>query len=131
MTETSSLSTINMTNPAATSAVLHRTLKSVPPQVVSANGKHLTFSDGKTILDTTCGAGVACIGYNNERVKRAMADQLDKFAYCNSMFFSHPIGEELATELINGTEGAMSKAYIMCSGQCASRFVVESRRTSC
>ncbi|KAF6822730.1 class III aminotransferase [Colletotrichum plurivorum] len=115
-TDPRSLPTINMTNPAATSAVLHRTLKCVPPQVVSANGKYLTFSNGKTILDTTCGAGVACIGYNNERVKKAMAEQLDKFAYCNSMFFSHPIGEELAAELINGTEGAMSKAYIMCSG---------------
>ncbi|KAI8165006.1 putative aminotransferase [Colletotrichum sp. SAR 10_70] len=102
--------------PSNKSAVLHRSLKAAPPQVVSANGKYLTFSNGQTILDTTCGAAVACIGSNNERVKKAMIEQLDKFAYCNSMFFGHPIGEELADELIRGTDGLMSKAYIMCSG---------------
>lgn len=100
-----------------TSAVLHRTLKSAPPQVVSANDKTVTFADGRTILDTTCGAGVACIGYNNKRVREAMINQIDKFAYCNSMFFGHVIGEQLANELIHGTDGVMSKAYIMSSGK--------------
>ncbi|KAK1569630.1 aminotransferase class-III [Colletotrichum navitas] len=99
-----------------TSAVLYRSIKSVPPQVVSANGNHLTFSDGRTILDTTCGAAVACIGMNNERVKKAMVEQIDKFAYCNSTFFGHEVGEQLAAELVQGTGGAMSKAFIMCSG---------------
>lgn len=103
-------------NPKAPSPVLHRTLKAAPLQVVSANGKHLTFSNGHTIMDTTCGAAVACIGYNNKRVKQAMIDQIDKFSYCNSMFFGHPIGEELAAELVRGTNGMMSKAYIMSSG---------------
>ncbi|KAH7109766.1 ornithine aminotransferase, partial [Dactylonectria macrodidyma] len=98
------------------SAVLHRSLKSAPLQVVSGDGKQLTFSKGHKITDTTCGAAVACIGYNNKRVKKAMVEQIDKFAYCNSMFFGHPIGEALAAELVNGTDGVMSKAYIMCSG---------------
>lgn len=99
------------------SAVLHRTLKSAPRQVISGDGKYLTFSDGHKILDSTCGAAVACIGYNNQRVKKAMVNQMDKFTYANSMFFGHPIGEELAAELVNGTRGVMSKAYIMCSGK--------------
>ncbi|KAK7425306.1 hypothetical protein QQZ08_008203 [Neonectria magnoliae] len=98
------------------SAVLHRSLKSAPMQVVSADGKRLTFSNGHEIIDTTCGAAVACIGYKNKRVKNAMVEQIDKFAYCNSMFFGHPIGEALAAELINGTDGAMSKVYITSSG---------------
>ncbi|KPM40348.1 putative aminotransferase [Neonectria ditissima] len=98
------------------SALLHRTLKSVPLQVVSTNGNYITFSNGHTMLDTTCGAAVACIGYKNKRVKQAMIDQIDKFSYCNSMFFSHPVGEQLAAELVGGTGGAMSKAYIMSSG---------------
>lgn len=103
--------------PQDASAVLHRTLKTPPLQVVSAQDKHVTFSNGHQILDTTCGAGVACIGYNNKRVKQAIIDQIDKFSYCNSMFFGHPIGEQLATELVQGTGGAMSKAYIMSSGR--------------
>ncbi|CAG9989338.1 unnamed protein product [Clonostachys byssicola] len=98
------------------SAVLHRSLKTSPMMVVSARERHLTFSDGHEILDSTCGAAVACIGSHNDRVKKAMIEQIDKFSYCNSMFFGHPIGEQLCAELIRGTEGAMAKAYIMCSG---------------
>lgn len=98
------------------SAVLHRSLKSTPLQVVSTNGTHVTFSNGHSINDTTCGAGVACIGYNNQRVKQAMIRQIEEFSYCNSMFFSHPVGERLAAELVQGTGGVMDKAYIMSSG---------------
>ncbi|KAJ4155282.1 hypothetical protein LMH87_000537 [Akanthomyces muscarius] len=48
--------------------------------------------------------------------QKAMIDQMDKFYYCNSMFFGHQVGEDLADELVNGTGGAMAKAYIMSSG---------------
>ncbi|KAH7312512.1 aminotransferase class-III [Stachybotrys elegans] len=101
---------------ARNSAMLHRSIKTEPMQVVAGRQRHLIFSNGQAVLDSTCGAAVSCIGYGNERVKRAMIEQIDKFAYANSMFFGHPIGEELAAELIAGTDGVMSKAYIMCSG---------------
>lgn len=104
------------TSKAPVSAMLHRSLKSAPPQVVLGKGKELTFEGGHTIMDTTCGAAVACIGYNDRRVRDAMVKQIDKFSYCNSMFFGHPVGEQLADELIRGTKGVMSKAYIMSSG---------------
>ena len=100
----------------ASSAVIHRSLNHNPPQMVSADGTSLTLSNGHTVFDTSCGAGVACLGYNNKRVRDAMVAQIDKFCYCNSMFFGHSAEEELAVELIRGTEGAMSKAYFMCSG---------------
>lgn len=76
----------------------------------------MVFSNGKTIEDTTCGAAVACLGYNNERVKNAMIKQMDSFCYSNSLFYGHEIGEELAAELIGGTNGEMAKVYLMCSG---------------
>ncbi|KAF4124509.1 Adenosylmethionine-8-amino-7-oxononanoate aminotransferase [Geosmithia morbida] len=98
------------------SAVLHRTLSSDPLHLVSASGTRLRFSNGHEIIDTSCGAGVACIGYNDKRVKQAMVDQIDNFSYANSVFFSHSAGEQLATDLIQGTDGHMSKAYIMSSG---------------
>lgn len=105
------------TDSGSGSAVLHRTLRSAPMQIVSAKGTSIAFSDDHVIEDTTCGAAVACLGHGNERVKQAMIDQIDKFSYCNSMFFGHQVGEELASELVRGTNGAMSKAYIMCSGE--------------
>ena len=101
----------------ASSAVIHRSLNQEPPLIVSANDKSLALSNGHTVLDTSCGAGVACLGYNNRRVRDAMVAQIDKFCYCNSMFFGHRAEEELAAELIGGTGGAMSKAYFMCSGK--------------
>lgn len=104
-------------NAQVPSAVVHRSLNHNLPQMVSASGKILTLSGGHTILDTSCGAGVTCLGYNNKRVRDAMIAQIDKFSYCNSMFFGHSAEEELAAELIQGTGGAMSKAYFMCSGE--------------
>lgn len=101
----------------ARSAVVHRSLNHNPPQIVSANGTTLSLDNGHTIVDTSCGAGVTCLGYSNKRVRDAMVAQIDKFCYCNSMFFGHSAEEELAAELIRGTEGAMSKAYFMCSGE--------------
>lgn len=98
------------------SGVLHPTLKPLPLHVVAAEGTMLKFSDGKTIEDTTGGAAVACIGYHNERVKAAIVKQWDQFAYSNSMFYGHAIGEELAAELLRGTNQEMSKVYLMCSG---------------
>lgn len=58
------------------SAVLHRTLKSDPLQVVAAKGTNVRFSNGQTMEDTTCGAGVACIGYNNERSRTRWLSRL-------------------------------------------------------
>lgn len=103
--------------PVTGSAVLHRNIKVTPMQTVAAKGTRMRFSNGHEIEDTTCGAAVACLGHGNERVKQAMIEQLDKFSYCNSVFFGHQVGEDLATELINGTNGVMSKAYIMSSGK--------------
>lgn len=112
----STSSTSRLGHASEPSGVLHPTLKPLPLHVVAAEGTMLKFSDGKTIEDTTGGAAVACIGYHNERVKAAMVKQLDTFAYSNSMFYGHAIGEELAAELLRGTNQEMSKVYLMCSG---------------
>jgi adenosylmethionine-8-amino-7-oxononanoate aminotransferase len=98
------------------SAVIHRNLKAEPLQVAHAEGSWVTFSNGQRMLDTTCGAAVACLGHKNERVKAAIIAQIDKFSYCNSMFLGTKIGEELAQELVDGTNGQMSKALMLCSG---------------
>lgn len=104
-------------HPIAISALIHRSLHNTPPQVVSAKGQILTFSDGRQIWDTTCGAAVACLGYGNQRVQQAIIDQTTKFSYVNSMFFGTDVAEQLAAELIRGTSGKMSKAYFLSSGE--------------
>lgn len=111
------LASVPSTKAKIASAVIHRNLKAEPLQVAHAEGSWVTFTNGQRMFDTTCGAAVACIGHNDKRVKAAIMAQMDKFAYCNSMFFGTGVGEDLARELINGTQGKMSKALVVCSGE--------------
>lgn len=104
------------TNFSSQSAVLHRSLHNDPHRVVSAQGNYLTLSNGQKILDATGGAAVSCLGHGNERVKKAMMKQMDEVSYCHSLFFSTTVAEELAQELIDSTNGKMSRAFIVNSG---------------
>jgi 4-aminobutyrate aminotransferase-like enzyme len=104
------------------SGLMHRDLRHQPLNVVKAQGNWICLSDGRQILDATGGAAVSCLGHGNERVKAAIARQLDQISYCHTMFFSVPAAEELGTELINSTRGKMARAFIVSSGRCAPVF---------
>lgn len=100
----------------ATSAVLHASLKSAPPKATTSHGCFITTGDGKQVLDASAGAAVASIGHNNQRVKEAIARQLDNVAYCYAPFFTNGPVERLCKELSDSTEGRMSRIYIVSSG---------------
>ncbi len=108
---------ISALNRSHDSAVLHRSLHHAPLRVVGGSGHYLELSNGQKILDATTGAAVACLGHGNERVKKAMARQMDEISYCHSLFFSTSAAEELASELTASTHGHMSKAFIVSSGR--------------
>ncbi|KAH0541963.1 hypothetical protein FGG08_003595 [Glutinoglossum americanum] len=97
-------------------ALLHRDLHRDPSKVVSASGNYLTLSNGQVILDATGGAAVSCIGHGNQRVKSAIAAQLDETAYCHTLLFTSSGAEGLAKALIDSTHGEMAKAFIVSSG---------------
>lgn len=99
-----------------TSALLHRSLHKAPLQVVSAKGQYITTKDGRRILDSTCGAAVACLGHGNARVHAAMLKQLETVAYANSLIFTSTAPEELSRFLVDTTHGHMARAYIVSSG---------------
>ena len=99
------------------SAVLHRSLHIEPYRVVGSKGNYLHLDNGQKIFDATTGAAVACLGHGNERVKAAVARQMDELCYCHSMFFSTPAMEGLADELIAGTEAKMARAFLVSSGK--------------
>jgi adenosylmethionine-8-amino-7-oxononanoate aminotransferase len=98
------------------SGILHRSLHFNPLRVVAAKGNYLTLQNGQKILDATGGAAVACLGHGNERVRKAIAKQQDEVSYCHSLFFGTSAGEELGRLLVDGTDGAMAKAFIVSSG---------------
>ena len=97
------------------SAILHRNVHAIPAKVVSSKSNYLYLENGRKIFDATGGAAVACIGHGNEAVKTAVAQQMDQVSYC--ALFSSSGAENLAQALVDSTNGAMAKAYIVSSGK--------------
>ncbi|RPB03321.1 aminotransferase [Choiromyces venosus 120613-1] len=112
----------------ATSSVFHHDLLTPPFATTSSAGHYLTLQNGRKIYDSTGGAAVACLGHGNERVKKAMIEQIDSAAYVHSLVYAVPATEELAKELILGTEGKMSHAYLVCSGSEATEAALKLAR---
>ena len=103
------------------SSVLHQQIKQDPPKIVSGKGNYLLTSTGAEIFDATGGAAVACVGHGNTRVKEAIAQQLDKIAYCYLPFFTNEPAERLAKELVESTDRQMEKVFIVSSGKTSLR----------
>ncbi|CAK3794670.1 pyridoxal phosphate-dependent transferase [Lecanosticta acicola] len=103
-------------NDLTSSSILHTRLHSTPPKIISARGNYLTTAEGTEVFDATGGAAVACIGHNNARVKRAIAEQLETVGYCYSPFFTTDASERLARYLTNSTNGEMARVFIVSSG---------------
>src|SRR5262245_8779452 len=77
-------------------ALLHRNIREPLHRYVRAYGNTITMDNGEKIFDASGGAGVASIGYNNKRVKKAISRQLDSGAYACSLTFDTEVAEEFA-----------------------------------
>ncbi|KAH6681956.1 pyridoxal phosphate-dependent transferase [Halenospora varia] len=96
---------------------LNRNIKEAFPVVIGGKGNHLQLADGRTIFDASSGAAVSCLGHGNTRINDAISAQLSTGTpYLCSSFWSSKMAEDLCEELINGTEGKMSRAYLTGSG---------------
>jgi adenosylmethionine-8-amino-7-oxononanoate aminotransferase len=99
------------------SGVLYHQLRREPLNIVGGRGSYLITDTGMEILDATCGAAVSCLGHSDERVHKAILEQLNKVPYCYSMFFTNSAAESLSKLLVDSTGGKMSRAYIVSSGK--------------
>jgi adenosylmethionine-8-amino-7-oxononanoate aminotransferase len=70
------------------SALLHRSLTSLPNNVISAGHSYLTLDDGRKFLDACGGAAVAIIGHGNTEVMEAAVAQMDRVSYVRTMSVS-------------------------------------------
>jgi adenosylmethionine-8-amino-7-oxononanoate aminotransferase len=82
------------------SALLHRNLRHVPPEVVRGEGCWLIDAEGRRYLDASGGAAVSCLGHGHPRVTAAIREQLDRVAYVHNSFFTNASAEELARRLV-------------------------------
>ncbi|OQN96005.1 hypothetical protein B0A48_17996 [Cryoendolithus antarcticus] len=118
-----------LTAKKSTSAVLHRSLHHDPHQAGHAKGNYLYLSNGQKIFDATGGAAVACLGSNDERVTRALIEQLTNgVSYCHSLFFATDAVEQLASLLISSTNNIMARAFFTSSGSEANEAALKMAR---
>lgn len=99
-----------------TSHVLHNSLISEPPMVVSAHGSYLTFSTGQKVLDGCTGAAVSIIGHGSPDVQKAMVEQMSQLHYTHTVAFTTPVAEALADEILAGNPFGLSRAFFVSSG---------------
>ena len=76
---------------------------------------------GEKFYDAQGGAATACLGYNNSRLSQALFAQLgSSVGICNDRGLSTSVAEAFAQELIDSTDGKLSRAYICTSGESSS-----------
>ena len=110
------------------SRLLHRSLSAEPMIATGGEGIFLITEDGRRIIDGSGGAAVACLGHGNERVKAAIAEQLDNVAYVHTALFSNRPAEDLAEFLLDGEPGGLSHAFFVSSGSEATEAAIKLAR---
>ena len=86
------------------------------PVAASGNGCYLVDTSGKQYLDGSGGAAVSCLGHDNKAVKLAIQEQLDRFAFAHTGFFTSDPAEELASLLISKAPKGIDRAFLVSGG---------------
>ena len=86
------------------------------PTAVSGEGCFVIDDQGRRYLDGSGGAAVSSLGHSNERVKAAVAAQLDAIAFPYSGFFTTDVADELANRLATLAPGALDQVFFVSGG---------------
>src|SRR5580698_6079950 len=97
------------------SRVLHRS-GAIPPIAVRGDGITLITADGRTIIDASGGAAVACLGHGNRRIAEAIGRQAATMAYAHTGTFSNQPAEDLAEIILHDEPGGLTRAWFCSSG---------------
>src|SRR5690625_3841626 len=74
---------------------LFKTYNRFDLSVAEAQGTTITDVDGKTYLDFGSGIGVCNLGHQNEKIKHAIVEQLNKYWHVSNLYHN-PIQEDVA-----------------------------------
>ena len=98
------------------SHVLRRTLTGDQPVIVRGEGSYLIDRSGKRYLDACGGAAVSSLGHNNQRVRNAIRDQLDKLSFAHTGLFTNEPAEALAGHLVARAPAGTGEGRVMYLG---------------
>ena len=110
------------------SHVLHRLVDEKPAMALEGNGLVLTLADGRTVIDASGGAAVACLGHGNARVAAAIGAQAAKLSYAHTGFFTSGPAEALADHLLGDEPGGLTRAFFVSSGSEAMEAAIKIAR---
>ncbi len=110
------------------SRLIQRSLRDRSETAVAGHGIRLRLASGKTVIDGSGGAAVACIGHGNKRVAAAMAEQAGRMAYAHTGFFTSEPAEALADLLLADEPGGLSHAFFVSSGSEAMEAAIKLAR---
>ena len=85
--------------------------------ITRADGPYIYDSDGHEILDGMSGLWCVSLGYGQERIAKAVYQQLQELPYYNSFFqCAHPPAIELAHRLSEVAPGSINNVFFTGSG---------------
>jgi predicted acetylornithine/succinylornithine family transaminase len=92
---------------------LLQTYKRIPIKISHGKGVYLFTEDGKKYLDFFSGLAVNALGYSNEKVIRAIEEQIKKYIHISNYYVNSP-QIELAEKLVRYS--GLSKVFFTNSG---------------
>lgn len=98
--------------------ILHRQIRGSDqlPMAIGGKGIEIIDSSGKSYIDASGGAAVACLGHGHPAVNAAIEAQLGKIAYAHTSFFTTDVAEALADELIEHAPAGLDHIYYVSGG---------------
>ena len=110
------------------SFVFHRQPGKSYPVAARGDGPYVIDTNGKRYLDASGGAAVSCLGHSHPAVIRAIKEQLDKFPFVHSAFFTNAPSEELAEHLIRRAPAGLTRVYYVSGGSEANETALKLAR---
>lgn len=93
-----------------------------------AQGVYIFDEQGNRYYDGYSGLWNANLGYDNEAVRKAMHEQIDRLTFVNPLFFSHDNAVRLADKLCGMLPGGMEKVVFTCTGSEAVEAAIKAAR---
>ena len=111
------------------SHLIFRDFKRRYPEIVRGEGVYLYDQSGKKYLDGTSGSAAVCnLGHGVADISRAVAAELDRYAYCPCHCFANRPSVELAALLAEIAPGRLNRAWTVSDGSEATEAAVKLAR---
>ena len=85
-------------------------------------------NSGKKYIDGNSGLWNMPLGYSNDRIKKAIAAQLEKLPFANPEAFTNPAAESLVEALLSILPGSFSHVSLTCTGSEATELAIKLAR---